>query len=89
MACRRFDADGSGSISQKEVTQALRSLGVPVRRPTPQLLGLHEHRHACFAFSDSTAYDSAQWRQSCARVLVLLVLVFLVLVLAMFGHAQS
>ena len=35
MACRRFDADGSGSISQKEVTQALRCLGVPVRKGLP------------------------------------------------------
>ena len=32
IACRRFDADGSGRISQKEVTQALRCLGVPVRQ---------------------------------------------------------
>jgi hypothetical protein len=31
-ARRRFDADGSGTISQAEVTAALRCLGVPVRR---------------------------------------------------------
>lgn len=30
-ACRRFDADGSGTISRAELTRALRSLGVPVR----------------------------------------------------------
>ena len=46
MACRRFDADGSGSISQKEVTQALRCLGVPVRKAHPSALGVHEHRPA-------------------------------------------
>ena len=46
MACRRFDSDNSGRISQKEVTQALRCLGVPVRKAHPSPSGVHEHRHA-------------------------------------------
>lgn len=49
-ARRRFDADGSGTISQGEVTAALRCLGVPVRRPrsvTGPAALLHGSLHMC------------------------------------------
>jgi hypothetical protein len=49
-ARRRFDADGSGTISQGEVTAALRCLGVPVRRPrsvTGLAALLHGSLHMC------------------------------------------